>query len=133
MKSLYVPARIDQLDEVTDFVTEILGDVDMKTEFSVRLAVEEAFVNIANYAYAPGEGDAEVQCGLLTDPNRILIRFLDSGVPFDPTKKEDADTSEEAIMQRVGGLGIFLVKKNMDEVRYIYENGKNVLTLVKDL
>ena len=133
MKSLYVPARIDQLDEVTDFVTEILGDVDMKTEFSVRLAVEEAFVNIANYAYAPGEGDAEVQCGLLTDPNRILIRFLDSGVPFDPTKKEDADTSERAIMQRVGGLGIFLVKKNMDEVRYIYENGKNVLTLVKDL
>ena len=133
MKSLSVPARIDQLDEVADFVNSVLGDVDMKTELSVRLAVEETFVNIASYAYAPGEGEAEIQCGLLSDPRRILIRFSDSGVPFDPTKTGDADTSEEAIMQRVGGLGIFLVKKNMDEVRYTYEDGKNVLTLIKKL
>ena len=131
MKSLTVPARIDQLDEVHAFVSGVLGNADMKTELSIRLAVEEVFVNISSYAYAPGEGDAQVECALLTDPKRLLIRFRDSGVPFDPTAHEDADTSEEAIMDRIGGLGIFLVKKNMDEVSYAYECGKNVLTLIK--
>ena len=133
MKSLTVPARIDQLDEVTDFVNGLLGDVDMKTEFQIRLAVEEVFVNIASYAYAPGTGDAEVSCAFLSDPKRIQIRFSDSGMPFDPTALADADISEEAIMERVGGLGIFLVKKNMDTVSYAYEGGKNVLTLEKML
>ena len=97
MKSLTVPARIDQLDEVHAFVSGVLGNADMKTELSIRLAVEEVFVNISSYAYAPGEGDAQVECALLTDPKRLLIRFRDSGVPFDPTAHEDADTSEEAI------------------------------------
>ena len=133
MKSLTVPANIDRLEEVTEFVNELLGDVDMKTEFQIRLAVEEVFVNIASYAYAPGTGDAEVSCALLSDPKRVLIRFSDSGIPFDPTKLADADLSEEAIMERVGGLGIFLVKKNMDQVTYTYEGGRNVLTLVKRL
>ena len=133
MKSLTVPANIDRLEEVTGFVNELLGDVDMKTEFQIRLAVEEVFVNIASYAYAPGTGDAEVSCVLLSDPKRVLIRFSDSGIPFDPTKLADADLSEEAIMERVGGLGIFLVKKNMDQVTYTYEGGRNVLTLVKKL
>lgn len=131
MKSLTVPARIDQLDEVNDFVGSVIGDVEMKTELSVRLAVEETFVNISSYAYAPGEGSAQIECELLTGPKRILIRFTDSGKPFDPTALGDADTSEEAILDRVGGLGIFLVKKNMDEVSYRYENGKNILTLIK--
>ncbi|MBR6405197.1 MAG: ATP-binding protein [Lachnospiraceae bacterium] len=133
MKSLLVPANIDRLEEVTGFVNELLGDVDMKTEFQIRLAVEEVFVNIASYAYAPGTGDAEISCALLSDPKRFLIRFSDSGIPFDPTKLADADLSEEAIMERVGGLGIFLVKKNMDQVTYTYEGGRNVLTLVKRL
>ncbi len=131
MKNLSVPAKLEYLDEVTDFVFGVLGDCEMKTELQIRLAVEEVFVNISSYAYTPGEGEAEIECGYLTDPRRFCIRFRDSGKPFDPTAKEDADTSEDALLSRVGGLGILLVKKNMDSVRYAYENGKNTLSIEK--
>ena len=133
MKELIVEADRMNLPAVQNFIDEQLEEAGcpMLTQTTIDIAVEELFVNIASYAYAPGEGDAQVECALLTDPKRLLIRFRDSGVPFDPTAHEDADTSEEAIMDRIGGLGIFLVKKNMDEVSYAYEGGKNVLTLIK--
>lgn len=133
MKTLSVPAKIDYLDEVTDFVDDVLGDCEMKTGLQVRLAVEEVFVNIASYAYEPGEGEAKIECGLLDAPKRIIVRFSDSGKPFDPTAREDADTSEDALLGRVGGLGILLVKKNMDSVVYAYKDGKNTLTIEKTL
>ena len=63
----------------------------------------------------------------------MVIQFLDHGKPFDPLAKEDADTSEEALMDRIGGLGILLVKETMDEVSYSYEDGKNILTILKKL
>ena len=62
-----------------------------------------------------------------------MVQFLDGGKPFDPLAKEDAATSEEALMAREGGLGILLVKTTMDGVQYSYEDGKNVLTIVKKL
>ena len=133
MVSKTVPAKIDQLDEVIDFVEQQLEacSCSMKAQLQIRLAVEEIFVNITSYAYQPGEGDAEVRCEVLEDPLRLEIQFLDSGKPFDPLAKEDADTSEEALLGREGGLGILLVKKNMDEVQYTYQDGKNILTLLK--
>ena len=70
---------------------------------------------------------------MLDDPLRVVIQFLDHGKPFDPLAREDADTSEEALMERIGGLGILLVKETMDEVSYSYEEGKNILTILKKL
>ena len=63
----------------------------------------------------------------------MIIQFLDHGKPYDPLAKEDADTSPEALEAREGGLGILLVKKTMDDVQYVYEGGKNILTIQKKL
>ena len=135
MECIKVPAKIESLDAVNDLVERQLEPRNCagKTMFQLRLAIEEIFVNIASYAYSPGEGEAEVRCEVLEDPLRVVIRFLDSGTPFDPLAREDADTSEEALMSREGGLGILLVKNTMDDVQYAYENGKNILTILKKL
>ena len=136
MESLTINAEIRNLDIVNEFVSSRLkqhGCEDRKTLMQIRLAVEEIFVNIASYAYDPSVGPAEVRCEVLEDPLRVVIQFLDGGKPFDPLAKPDADTSEDALMSRIGGLGILLVKETMDDVKYVYENGKNILTIQKNL
>ena len=135
MNSLTIAAKTESLDTVNDFVEEKLASYEcpMRTLLQIRLAIEEIFVNIASYAYAPAEGEAEVRCEVLEDPLRVVIQFLDGGKPFDPLAQEDADTSEEALMSREGGLGILLVKTTMDDVQYSYEDGKNILTIMKKL
>ncbi len=134
MKNLTVPAEVGRLDDVVDFVLEELEayGISFKTQFQIRLAVEEIFVNISSYAYDPA-GEAEVRCEILEDPLRVVIQFLDSGMPFDPLAKDDPDISEEGLLGREGGLGIFLVKDTMDEVQYEYKDGKNILTILKNL
>ena len=135
MKILTVPADKAQLDRVIAFVDEALESAPggMELQFRVELAVEEAFVNIANYAYAPGSGQVEVGCEFQRDSGRFVIRFADAGKAFNPLARAEADTSAKATMEREGGLGILLVKKTMDDVRYARENGKNILTLTKKL
>lgn len=135
MNSMTIAAKTESLDMVNDFVEEKLAayDCPMRTMLQIRLAIEEIFVNIASYAYAPAEGEAEVRCEVMEDPLRVVIQFLDGGKPFDPLAQEDADTSEEALMSREGGLGILLVKTTMDDVQYSYEDGKNILTIMKKL
>ncbi|MBQ2147722.1 MAG: ATP-binding protein [Firmicutes bacterium] len=135
MDNLIVTAEVKNLDAVTDFVLQRpeIAACPKNTQLQLRLAVEEAFVNIASYAYDPAIGPAEVRCEVLDDPLRVVIQFLDHGKPFDPLAREDADTSEEALMERIGGLGILLVKETMDEVSYSYEEGKNILTILKKL
>ena len=135
MERMTTAAKTENLDAVVGFVEKQLEPFGcpMRTLLQLRLAIEEIFVNIASYAYAPGEGEAEVRCEVLEDPLRVVIQFLDGGRPFDPLAREDADPSEEALMSREGGLGILLVKNTMDDVQYSYEGGKNILTIVKKL
>ena len=135
MEKLNVSAEISNLDQVIDFVLQRpeIAACEKHTLMQLRLAIEEVFVNIASYAYDPAIGPAEVSCEVLKDPLRVVITFMDHGRPFDPLAKEDADTSEEGLMSRIGGLGILLVKETMDEVSYSYENGKNILTILKNL
>lgn len=133
MERKIIPADPGYLEEATGFVEEQLEKrgCPMKTQLQIRLAVEEIFINIASYAYPPGGGTAELSCEFLPDPERIRICFKDSGIPFDPLAKEDADTSEEALMGREGGLGILLVKNTMDSVSYARRDGQNQLTVEK--
>ena len=135
MENLTVNAVVDNLDEVIAFVNKRLEKYgcDSKTLMQIHLAVEVIFVNIASYAYDPAVGPAEVNCEVLEDPLRVVVQFLDGGKPFDPLAREDADTSEEALMSRIGGLGILLVKETMDDVSYEYRDGKNILTIQKNL
>ena len=143
-KRLSLEAKLDNLDEVTGFIEETLGEagLSMKQIMQVNLAVEEVFVNIAHYAYGkldstgktiPDTGTGPAEIILDTDDSRVLLTFVDEGTPYDPLKKEDPDTSLSAEDREIGGLGIFMVKKLMDDVSYKYEDGKNILTLTKKL
>ncbi len=135
MERITVPASLDQLDTVQEFISEKLEQYacPMKAMMAIEIAVEEIFVNIANYAYRPEVGEATVCCEVSQDPLKVTIQFLDHGKPFNPLEKDDADTSQEALLEREGGLGILMVKKSMDSVSYSYENGKNILTILKKM
>ncbi len=133
MKTLRVKAQKENLDAVNDFVDSFLEEHDcpMKTQMQIDLCVEEIFVNIALYAYADGTGDAEVQ--ISEQDGEVTLTFLDSGIPYDPLAKADPDTTLSAAERQIGGLGIFLVKKNMDQVAYRRVQGKNIFTMKKCL
>lgn len=135
MKTLTVPADRDQLDTVQGFVDEALAQVPCAPEVQLQLqiAVEELFVNIASYAYAPSSGEAVIGCHVEQEPPSITIQFRDWGKPFDPLAKEDADITLSAEERGIGGLGIYMVKNSMDAVNYTYENGQNILTIRKNL
>ena len=132
-RTLTVDATTEKLQQVMDFVDGILEEkgASMKTQMQVDLSVEEIFVNIANYAYGEGGGAAEV---IVTEGDgEVTITFKDSGVPYNPLEKADPDITLSAEEREIGGLGIFLTKKNMDTVTYCYEDGKNILTMTKKL
>jgi anti-sigma regulatory factor (Ser/Thr protein kinase) len=135
MKTINVPATMEQLERVQEFISEELEayDCSVKAQFQIEMAVEEIFANIVHYAYNPSIGEATICCEIYEDPLRVTIQFLDDGKPFDPFAREDADTSTDALEEREGGLGILIVKKSMDEVSYSYADGKNVLTILKML
>ncbi len=129
------PAALEYLEQVQDFIDEQLEqhDCPMKAKFQLDVAVEEIFVNIAHYAYHPEVGEATVRCCVGGSPLQVTIQFLDRGKPFNPLAKEDADTTLSAEDRDIGGLGILMVKKSMDAVDYAYENGKNILTIKKNI
>ena len=135
MKELDIEAKVENLNTVIGFVDEQLENFEcpMKVQMQIDLAVEEIFVNIANYAYDPSIGSATVRTEVSPDGRQVSITFIDQGVPYDPLAKEDPDTSLPLEERGIGGLGIFLVKKNMDDIKYEYRNGSNILTIVKDL
>ena len=135
MKTLTVPAERNELDTVQGFVDEALDQVPCtpETRLQLQIAVEELFVNIASYAYAPNRGEAVIGCQVEQEPPSITIQFRDWGKPFDPLAKKDADITLSAEERGIGGLGIYMVKNSMDDVRYQYENGQNVLTIHKNL
>ena len=130
------PAALNQLEPVQMFVLDQLKDHPYSERIRAQLdvAVEEIFVNIAHYAYPKGQpGWAVIRCRVDQDPLRITIQFIDWGVPFNPLAKKDADITLSAEDRQIGGLGILMVKRSMDEVNYVYENGQNILTLIKEI
>ncbi len=126
-------AAVDQLDEVLAFVTDQLDQLDCPPKYRIQIevAVEELFVNIASYAYRPGTGTADVTVEAFDNPKAVEITFRDAGVPYDPLAKQDPDISLSADDRQIGGLGIFMVKKTMDDMRYEYKDNQNVLTIRK--
>ena len=133
MKKRTLEASVENLQEVLSFVDEQLeaADCPMKTQMQIDIAVEEIFVNIANYAYAPGTGSAVI--GVQVEDGRAKITFCDSGIPYDPLSREDPDVTLPAEEREIGGLGIYMTKQIMDELRYEYRDGQNMLTMIKTL
>ena len=135
MKIITVPAESAALETVNTFIQEKLESINCpkRAKMQMMLAVEEIFVNISSYAYHPEVGQAEVGVDIDGDPPTVTIRFLDQGRPFNPLEKPDADITLSAQDREIGGLGILLIKKIMDQVDYAYENGKNILIIKKEI
>ena len=133
-KSLTLENDINNIPLLNDFVSEVAEEIgfDDEATMELNLAIEEAVVNVMKYAYPLGtKGDMNITA----ECNDIRMKFTitDSGMPFDPTTKEDADTTLSAEDRPIGGLGIYLVRQLMDSMNYERINGKNVLTLRKKL
>ena len=127
------PAKTESLPAVLGFVEETLErfGCPVNIQTAVCVAMEEVFVNVAHYAYPDGEGDMSLQIGLDDQSRAITLCMRDRGIPFDPLKKPDPDITLSAEEREIGGLGIFIAKKTMDSLSYSYENGENVLTMMK--
>ena len=133
MKELTIAATVENIETVTDFVNEQLEALDcpMKAQMQIDIAIDELFGNIAHYAYNPDVGDATVRVEVTEEPLAVVITFIDKGVPYDPLAKADPNITLSAEEREIGGLGIFIAKKTMDTITYAYENGENILTMVK--
>ena len=132
---LTVDATLDNLRLVNAFLEEHLEEADcpLKAQMQIAVAAEEIYVNIANYAYAPETGTATLRLELQEEPPAVTLTFLDSGIPFNPLDRTDPDVSLPAEEREIGGLGIFMTRKSMDDLRYEFRDGQNVLTLIKRL
>lgn len=134
MKELTLQATIGNMQSVIDWLDQQLEEMEcpIKAKLQLDVAVDELFSNIANYAYADATGQATI-CLEKLDRPAIRVTFVDRGIPYDPLKKEDPNTKLSAEDREIGGLGIYMVKKSMDEVTYRYQNGQNILTIVKNI
>ena len=135
MKELVVKSLTDNLESVLGFVDSELENCGCspKTMIQIDIAVEELFVNIAHYAYGSDTGPATIRVERSEDPRAVTITFIDCGMPYDPLAKPDPDTTLSVEEREIGGLGIFMVKKSMDDMTYEYRDGKNILTIKKNL
>ncbi|MCR5267603.1 MAG: ATP-binding protein [Lachnospiraceae bacterium] len=122
-------ATDEALRDVNLFVESNLEEAGctMKNQMKIMVALEELFVNVAHYAYEGGTGDVKLSLDFQDD--RMILTLTDSGKPFDPLAKEDPDISLSAEERRIGGLGIFMVKKTMDDVQYEHRDGCNIVTI----
>ena len=133
-QSLLLTNDIQEIPQLNVFVDEACEAVgfDMATTMQMNLAIEEAVVNVMNYAYPPTQ-KGEIHIDAEANNKRLKFTITDSGTPFDPTSKEEVDTTLSAEERPIGGLGIHLVRQLMSSINYERTNGKNVLTLRKYL
>lgn len=131
MNSLKLAASIENLDRFISFTHTCSGacGFEGKRAMEIELAVEEALVNIFNYAYPDGEGQVEMRCAVEAG-NRFVVEIRDEGIPFDGLARPDPDTTAGIEDRKIGGLGVFFIKKVADEVKYSRTDGMNVLTIV---
>lgn len=135
MMKLRLKAEVENVDLLTEFVNEQLEGMDcpLKAMMQIDIALDELFGNVCNYAYGEQIGDVVVEVEELEEQNMVRISLIDAGVPFDPLAKDDPDISLSLHERTVGGLGIFMVKRTMDELRYEYREGNNIVTITKSI
>ena len=131
MKKRFNPIK-DKSSEIIEFVMSSpdIPDDDV-LKFKLRLSIEEAVENVVRYAYNGGIGWLETNIDFNQDTLLLTIQLRDAGVPFNPLEKKDPDVTLSAEDRNIGGLGIYLCKKMMDNIEYRYEDGNNVLTMTK--
>ena len=134
MNHLTLPNDIETIPQLNEFIDGFCEEkgISMEISMSLNLAIEEAVVNVMNYAYPEGTvGHVDIEVD--ADKESITFVISDTGKPFDPTKKEDVDITLPAEKRKIGGLGIHLIRRIMDDIDYQYTDKKNILTLKKKL
>lgn len=128
-----VDAVVDNLDDVLGLLDEELEErgCPMRTQYEIDVAVEELFVNVCHYAYEGKTGPVTVDIEFAEKPRAVAISFIDSGMPYNPLEREDPDITLSVEQREIGGLGIFMVKKSMDELFYEYKDEQNHMTIRK--
>ncbi|MBQ7705320.1 MAG: ATP-binding protein [Selenomonadaceae bacterium] len=133
MEKFTIEATLENLPAVTEFITSSLEEKDcsIKIIMQMELVIEEIYVNVASYAYRPNIGTVTIYKSFEDTPPAITVTFVDSGTPYNPLEHEDPDINAGIDARQIGGLGIFLVKKNVDEISYERKDGQNILTFKK--
>lgn len=133
MERITVPASISNLPDVISSIEAFLEQIDcpIKAQTQIEVAVDEVFTNIASYAYDGSDGLVTIDADMLEGEEGIKLTFIDQGKAYNPLEKEDPDITLSAEERPIGGLGIFIVKKTMDDVVYSYENDSNILSIIK--
>ena len=135
MKEITVDATIENMDTVTAFVDDFLDEIacPMKSKIQINIVIDEIFGNICHYAYKDSVGAVTVRVESGNTPKAVFLIFTDNGIPYNPLETEDPDITLSSEERKIGGLGIYLVKKNMDEMKYEYVDQQNRLWMKKRL
>lgn len=135
MKEITVDATIENMNTVTAFVDDFLDQIacPMKSKIQINIVIDEIFGNICHYAYKDSIGAVTVRVESGNTPKAVFLIFTDNGIPYNPLETEDPDITLSSEERKIGGLGIYLVKKNMDEMKYEYVNQQNRLWMEKRL
>ena len=135
MKEITVDATIENMNTVTAFVDDFLDQIacPMKSKIQINIVIDEIFGNICHYAYKDSVGAVTVRVESGNTPKAVFLTFTDNGIPYNPLETEDPDITSSSEERKIGGLGIYLVKKNMDEMKYEYVNKQNRLWMEKRL
>ena len=133
-KSIILANEISEIGRLADFIDDIGNEFSLAPDvrFNINLVLEEAVANIINYAYPKDEHESIYLSARMHEDSIVLV-LTDTGKEFDPTMAPEVDVTLSAEERQIGGLGIFLIRQIMNEVRYERIDGKNVLTLEKKL
>ncbi len=129
------PAEVNNIDAMLDPIISKLEamNVEHKTVHQIHLSLEELFANVANYAYYPDKGNIHIEFEIKKDPKELVVKIVDEGKPFNPLESEEPDFTTSVQDRKIGGLGLFIVKKTMDDIKYVRDGNKNVLVIKKKL
>lgn len=134
-RHVQIPAEIESWNLLYEFLQKFIEevDVDFKIKNEILISAEEIFVNVAKYAYPDSSGDVLINAEFYPQNGVLRLKFKDCGIPFDPTKLRNPDVSLDSRQRKIGGLGIFIVRKMMDDMQYFYEDGFNNLLIAKKI
>jgi len=133
MHTLKLLAKIEHLPQWMQFIADCAQEhgLPSKRIREIELALEEVLVNVCQYAYPEDDGEVEITC-TVDAQQRFIIDIVDRGIPFDPLSFEEPNLMADLDSRQVGGLGLFLVRRLMDDVSYRREDDQNIMKLIVD-